>query len=185
MSKSKQQVVRQLAAADEVLAEYLQRVDNGEAVDREAFVADHPEVADALKSYFAGADEVDRVAGPVVGATRTNTSAEHDTAVPTESYAKADVIPKEFGRYRIVRTLGSGAMGSVYLADDTQLDRQVALKIPNFAPETREELLLRFNREAKAAATLSHPHICPVFDVGEIDGTHFISMGYIEAKIQI
>jgi hypothetical protein len=63
MIKSQQQVVGQQAAVDDVLADYLQRVDKGETVDREVFVADHPEVADALPSYLAGADEVDRVVG--------------------------------------------------------------------------------------------------------------------------
>jgi serine/threonine protein kinase/Leucine-rich repeat (LRR) protein len=72
-------------------------------------------------------------------------------------------------------------MGAVYKAHDSQLDRLIAIKIPKFdAADTA--LLERFYREARAAATLSHPNICPVFDVGEIDGTHYISMGYIEGK---
>lgn len=72
-------------------------------------------------------------------------------------------------------------MGAVYKAHDTQLDRTVALKIPKF--DTSDGTMLeRFNREAKAAATLSHSNICPVHDVGEIDGTPYISMGYIEGR---
>jgi serine/threonine protein kinase len=84
-----------------------------------------------------------------------------------------------FGRYRIARTLGEGAMGSVYLAHDTQLDRKVALKIPKFDARSESKHIDRFLREARSAATLNHPNICPVFDVGEIDGTHFMTMAYI------
>ena len=72
-------------------------------------------------------------------------------------------------------------MGAVYKAHDTQLDRTVGIKIPKF-DATDTDLLERFYREARSAATLSHAGICPVHDVGEIDGTHYISMGYIEGR---
>ena len=69
----------------------------------------------------------------------------------------------EFGRYRLEECLGQGAMGTVYKAHDSQLDRLIAIKIPKFdAADTA--LLERFYREARAAATLSHPNICPVFE---------------------
>jgi serine/threonine protein kinase len=84
-----------------------------------------------------------------------------------------------FGRYRIIKSLGEGSMGSVYLAHDTQLDRKVALKIPKFDARSESKHIDRFLREARSAATLNHPNICQVFDVGEIDGTHFMTMAYI------
>ncbi len=78
-------------------------------------------------------------------------------------------------------------MGSVYLAHDTQLDRRVALKIPHFWPEGDEAEpnhldLDRFYREARAAATFDHPNLCPVYDVGQIDGVHYLSMAYIRGR---
>ena len=73
-------------------------------------------------------------------------------------------------------------MGAVYLAQDTQLSRQVAIKVPHFRNDQTDELLQRFYREARAAAKLRNPNICPVYDVGEIDGQHFISMAYIEGQ---
>ena len=73
-------------------------------------------------------------------------------------------------------------MGAVYLAHDTQLDRRVALKVPHFTPGDGPEVLDRFYREAKAAATLDHPNLCPVYDVGQIDGVHYLTMPYIEGK---
>jgi hypothetical protein len=78
--------------------------------------------------------------------------------------------------------LGKGGMGAVYLAHDTQLDRPVALKVPTFAADDDSQVLERFYREARAAATVFHPNVCPVHDVGEIDGVPYLTMGYIEGK---
>ena len=89
-------------------------------------------------------------------------------------------LPEKFGRYAIDRKLGSGAMGTVYLARDTQLDRLVALKVPRFPEENRERAIKRFYREARSMATLQHPNLCPVYDVGEIDGITYMSMAFIE-----
>jgi hypothetical protein len=83
------------------------------------------------------------------------------------------------GRYRIVRELGRGGMGAVYLADDTELHRQVALKIPSLPKEDNPEMLERFYREARAAATLNHTNICQVYDIGEHEGTRYITMAYV------
>jgi WD40 repeat protein/predicted Ser/Thr protein kinase len=91
-------------------------------------------------------------------------------------------LPATLGRYRLVRLLGKGGMGSVYLAHDTQLDRPVALKIPSFTSGANADLLERFFREARAAATLSHPNICPIYDVGRIDSVYYLTMAYIEGK---
>jgi serine/threonine protein kinase len=73
-------------------------------------------------------------------------------------------------------------MGSVYLAHDPQLDRRVALKVPHFTAEDGPDVLERFRREARAAATIEHPNICPVYDVGEADGVNYLSMAYIEGR---
>jgi len=96
-------------------------------------------------------------------------------------------LPRQFGRYRIIRRLGQGAMGTVYLAQDTKLDRRVALKIPHVAPagardgETVRDLD-RFDREVRAAAALHHPNLCPVYDQGEIGGVYYLSMAYIKGR---
>jgi serine/threonine protein kinase len=88
-------------------------------------------------------------------------------------------VPDELGRYRIIKELGRGGMGAVYLADDTELHRQVALKIPSIPQEDNPEMLERFYREARAAATLNHTNICQVYDIGEHEGTRFITMAYV------
>jgi tRNA A-37 threonylcarbamoyl transferase component Bud32 len=106
------------------------------------------------------------------------------TTIPPEKPAASGcALPERFGRYRVSRCLGQGAMGAVYLADDTQLDRPVALKIPKFAADGGDsELIERFYREARAAATLRHSNLCPVYDAGEIDGVHYLSMAFIEGR---
>jgi hypothetical protein len=115
----------------------------------------------------------------------TPPAAEAPTLVPTATEAappaRVGDLPEEFGRYHILRELGRGGMATVYLAHDDPLDRQVALKVPHFGPED-DTALRRFQREAKAAATLTHPNLCNVYDVGTIDGIHYLTMPYIEGR---
>lgn len=82
--------------------------------------------------------------------------------------------------YRIVKKLGAGGMGEVYLAEDTRLDRKVALKVLPSEFVSNEDRLRRFVQEAKAAAALSHPNIAHIYEVGEADGTHFIAMEFVD-----
>lgn len=88
-------------------------------------------------------------------------------------------LPLSFGRYEVLRVLGEGAMAAVYLAEDKQLGRQVAIKIPKFEPGDAAGMK-RFFREARAMATLRHPHLCPVYDVSEVEGINYFTMAYIE-----
>jgi serine/threonine protein kinase len=92
------------------------------------------------------------------------------------------VLPAPFGRYKLLKLLGQGGMGTVYLAQDTQLDRRVALKIPLFDSADGSHVLERFYREARAAATVHHPNICPIYDVGENDGVPYLTMAFIEGR---
>jgi serine/threonine protein kinase len=96
-------------------------------------------------------------------------------ALPTQ-------LPATFGRYQLLKLLGQGGMGAVYLARDTQLEREVALKIPLFATSDGPQLMARFQREARAAATVVHPNVCPLHEVGEIDGTPYLTMAFIDGK---
>src|SRR5262245_1645866 len=92
------------------------------------------------------------------------------TPARTPPVAAFPSLPAAFGRYKVLRLLGRGGMGAVYLADDSQLGRSVALKIPAFAGADAPARVERFVREARAAAALHHPNICTVFDAGEIAG---------------
>ena len=86
------------------------------------------------------------------------------------------------GRYRIVRKLGSGGMANVYLAEDEDLGRRVAIKILNERYANDDLFIERFRREAKSAAALSHPNIVSVYDRGEAEGTYYIAMEVIEGR---
>ncbi len=86
------------------------------------------------------------------------------------------------GRYRIVRKIGSGGMADVWLAEDTHLQRQVALKILHARFAQDREFIERFRREAEAAAGLQHPNVVAVFDRGEVDGTYYIAMQHLEGR---
>ena len=90
--------------------------------------------------------------------------------------------PAQVGRYQLLARVGAGGMGTVYRAQDPQLNRVVAVKLPQFTgpPEQQAQRIERFQREARAAASVLHPHVCPIFDVGEQDGQPFIVMAYID-----
>jgi len=88
------------------------------------------------------------------------------------------------GRYHIIEQLGEGGMATVFRADDTRLERDVAIKVirkDNFSPNALQEVLKRFEREAKALASLSHSHIVKVFDYGEYDGAPYLVMEFVPA----
>jgi eukaryotic-like serine/threonine-protein kinase len=86
------------------------------------------------------------------------------------------------GPYEIQSAIGAGGMGEVYRARDTRLDRTVAIKVLPAHVANDPEVKQRFEREAKTLAALSHPHICPVFDVGQQDGIDFLVMEHLEGE---
>src|SRR5687767_5080408 len=86
------------------------------------------------------------------------------------------------GPYEVTAQIGAGGMGEVYKATDTRLDRTVAVKVLPEHVASDPELKHRFEREAKTLAALSHPHICPVFDVGSQDGIDFLIMEYLQGE---
>src|SRR5207253_9119498 len=86
------------------------------------------------------------------------------------------------GPYEIVAAIGAGGMGEVYRARDTRLDRTVAVKVLPSHLSASPELRQRFEREAKTISSLSHPHICALYDVGNQDGVEFLVMEYLEGE---
>ena len=86
------------------------------------------------------------------------------------------------GRYKIVRKLGAGGMADVYLAEDQELGRRVAIKILNGRHANDDQFIERFRREAKNAAALNHPNIVSIYDRGEAEDTYYIAMEYLDGR---
>jgi predicted Ser/Thr protein kinase len=183
---------------DLLLAEHQVRRQSGSRARLEEYVRRFPRQAEELRRRLEPAQN-DGAGSEAAHATKPTMSlppdagaqAEHDTK-PTVSQRSdthssahpsgAPALPEQFGRYRIIKQIGRGGMGSVYLAHDTQLDRSVALKVPHFKEDDGPEVLERFIREARAAATIEHPNICPVYDVSEINGIHYVTMAYVDGR---
>jgi len=117
-------------------------------------------------------DEMSSVFAAAGAASPTGTSSGAQVTVP---------VPQQ-SRYEILRKLGEGGMGVVYLAKDTKLGREVALKVLPSKFSNNDEFRTRFVREARAVAGLSHKNIVSVYDIGELRGESFISMEFIEGK---
>ncbi len=111
-----------------------------------------------------------------------------ETPVAGEIAKVVEAEPKKlekgtrFGHYEIVKMLGVGGMGEVYLANDKKLDRQVAIKILNEKFAKHESNLQRFTQEAKAASALNHPNILVIYEIGETEETNYIVSEFIEGK---
>src|ERR1700693_581420 len=93
------------------------------------------------------------------------------------------ILPgKPLGPYEILTAIGAGGMGEVYKARDTRLDRIVAIKVLPTHLADRSELRERFEREARVVASLNHPHICVLHDIGQQDGIDYLVMEYLEGE---
>jgi Tol biopolymer transport system component len=158
--------------ADLLQAELEARQASGETVPLSALVARFPDRAAELRK-LVGPD------APTIDTPDLRAAA--STGLAGSSTGEAEGLPESVGPYRVVRRLGRGGMGAVYLAHDTRLDRPVALKVPRLAglgPDAVE----RFRREGRAAAALRHPNICPVYDVGEVNGVPYLAMAFVEGQ---
>ena len=148
-----------------VLDGYLAAIEAGEAIDPEALITAHPEIAKRLRSCLA----VLRVASRVEG------SADLGVAIDPS-------LDTRLGDFRTIRMIGRGGMGIVFEAEQVSLHRRVALKVLPFAAALDPQQLRRFQIEAQAAALLHHTNIVPIFSVGCERGVHYYAMQYIKGQ---
>ena len=140
---------------------YQELCEAGKRPNREEFLAQHREVAAQLESCL---DAIDFMAG----------------AAPRDLGAAHFEAPRELGEFRILRQLGRGGMGVVYEAEQASLQRRVALKVLPTVAALDDRALQRFQHESQAAASLQHPHIVPIYAVGQQQGLHYFAMQLIE-----
>ena len=181
------------ARLNEVIAQCLEREDLGLPVDLERLKSDYPEFAEALSSFFDDAHFLQNVISSISESSAVYLSAsplvppQGPPRNPSHGASSGDSEPDRGGsgklvaaRFEMIKQLGRGGMGAVFLAYDHQLKRNVALKFGNFAAEESQERLQRFQVEAQALAQLHHSNVCQVYDFGTHEDKPFIVMQYID-----
>lgn len=159
---------------EQVLAEYLRTEEAGKPLDQQQLMAAHPDLAEELASFFRNRSAMQQIAEqlqphqlPTIGS---------DEMGVGQSGQKLGT----FGDYELESEIARGGMGVVYRAKQKTLQRTVALKMVLAGDHASQAELARFRQEAEAAARLDHPHIVPVYEVGEHEGRHFYTMKLID-----
>jgi tetratricopeptide (TPR) repeat protein len=151
--------------------EYLAALDAGRKPDRREFLAGHADITEALEKCLDGLDFVHSAAP------RLHSPGQQPSSPNGELQPEGPL-----GDFRIVREVGRGGMGVVYEAVQISMGRRVALKVLPFAAVTDPRHLQRFKNEARAAGSLQHPHIVPVYFVGSERGVHYFAMQFVEGQ---
>ncbi|MCA9215699.1 MAG: protein kinase [Planctomycetales bacterium] len=149
-----------------VADEYSEKLSDGEQPDIEEYARMHPAIADAIRRVLPAIHALD------------NSSSSATPLAQQAGYAPHETL----GDFRILREIGRGGMGIVYEAEEQSLGRSVALKVLPFTAMLDEKQLTRFKNEARAAATLSHRNIVPVYSFGAEGSVHYYSMKYIRGQ---
>ena len=179
-----------------LIGDFLGAVQSGRPVDREIWLAAHPDLAEGLRAFLADYDQFQNLAAPLRDVAEAAATVAHETAgfsiasgpSPEDISDSGDSAAspaagtrvRYFGDYEPLRTLGEGGMGIVFEARQRSLNRIVALKMIRAGRFAGEDDLRRFRNEAEAVAKLDHPHIVPVYEVGEHEGHNYFSMKRID-----
>ena len=164
-----------ISLLDALIASYVEAVEAGRVPDRAEWLARHPDRAEALRGFFADLDRMDRVAAPL----RMAGPPDETGGVDPDGRPDPPTV-RYFGDYELLEEVARGGMGIVYKARQASLNRVVALKMVLTGSFASAREVARFQAEAEAAANLDHPHIVPVYEVGEHEGQPYFSMKFVE-----
>lgn len=163
---------------EQVLAECLRAIESGHAIDRDSLFAQHPDLEEDLRSFFLNRDEIERLTAPFREAVA---SADTPTVgMPPVADSSQSPRIRYFGDYELLEEIARGGMGVVYKALQKSLNRLVAVKMVLSGRLASPADVQRFRQEAEAAAGLDHPHIVPIYEIGEHEGQHYFSMKLVE-----
>jgi serine/threonine protein kinase/tetratricopeptide (TPR) repeat protein len=163
----------------DLLDQALAELRAGQPMETATWQEQYPDLAEDLPALLETLRDLDTAARSWRG---EHTLAPERTG-PAEAAPPVE-LPARIGRYEILEVLGAGGMGRVYKARDPDLGRVVAVKVPHFdgSADVRARRKARFLREARAAAAVRHPHVCPIYDVGEEGGLPFVVMAFIDGQ---
>jgi serine/threonine protein kinase len=166
---------------DEIIADYLEALETGTAPARQELLDRYPDVAVELTAFFADQDQFDNLVLPLRQAlpgSRDSTVAPAEGTLPLDR--DSPTLPGSpsgvFGDYELLEVIARGGMGVVYKARQIRLNRLVALKMIRAGELAGREEVERFRLEATAAATLEHPNIVPIYEIGEEGNRQFFTM---------
>ncbi len=171
-----------------VLEEFLRRRRSGDSLNEATLVADHPDLGANLENSFRALEAIEQSGHATLGTVTWPPSSTNAKAPPSSPLEDSDSRRTLLGalerraRFDVQACLGAGAFGVVYLAHDTLLDRQVALKVPKKSRFPTPEHFAQFVAEARLAARLKHPHIIAVYDVCEERDVVFMVMEYVAGQ---
>jgi tetratricopeptide (TPR) repeat protein len=154
----------------EILDRFMRAQEQGLPLDQGALLAEHPDLADALRIYFRSLEQLHDVA------------AGFGRAAADEPVNSLPQEPGRLGDFELLKEIGRGGMGVVYEARQISLNRRVAVKLLPFAAVLSAKQIARFKHEAQAAAHVQHPNIVPVFAIGVERGVHYYAMQFIDGQ---
>ncbi len=160
-------------AIDELLGSFFESEDPTSDASRAQFLTRHPRYALQLQGFFADMDRMNRLTSPL----RSSTLFSTPTTNPPVPALPAGMF---LGDYELLEVLGEGGMGVVYRARQLSLNRSVAIKMIRTGRIATASQVARFRNEAETVAVLDHPHVVPIYEVGEADGHLFYSMKLVE-----
>ena len=180
MATIRQDASRSDGRLDEAVVSYLEALETGAHPDQQAWLARYPDLTAELKEFFADQERVHRWTQPLRQVAAAATDADDPLATVSDTSHTGGPAPAALRDYELLDEIARGGMGVVYRARQVSLNRIVALKMILAGPQVSPAEVHRFRLEMETAASLDHPNIMPVYEVGDLRGRPYFSMKLID-----